>query len=215
MATTRLPLPTARTSHKAASRLPCTIKIVSAVTTGWRRQTPSCTILPGLITPSSDFFSPSFQPVPDLNIGLYPAPMLYLRSEMHNPSRPRGPSAFDALPLPEPSQSVPLAASAASPVDLRTIARFASQNLLISSQPILDQLLTPTPVIHTPLGFCVTKAPVAEPPVLNRFGGGGPRYAANPGLTPSFRRSLPETGSLFECISMALLSGSPERKSGV
>src|ERR1039458_5638108 len=108
MATTRLPLPTARTSHKAASRLPCTIKIVSAVTTGWRRQTPSCTILPGFITPSSDFFSPSFQPVPVLLIGLHPAPMLYLESEMHNPSTPRGPSDF-----------VPLAAAAGSPVDLR------------------------------------------------------------------------------------------------
>jgi hypothetical protein len=119
---------------------------------------------PNLITPSSTIFSPSFQPVPDLNTGLHPAPMLYLKSEMHNPSRRRGPSAFDALPLPEPNLSVPLAASAASPVDLPTIARFASQNLRRSAQPILDQLLTPTPVIHTPLGFCVTKAPVAEPP---------------------------------------------------
>jgi trans-aconitate methyltransferase len=36
--------------------------------------------------------------------------------------------------------------------------------------------------------------------VLNRFGGGGPRHAANPGLTPSFRRSLPETG----CLSQGL-----------
>src|ERR1019366_1113448 len=34
--------------------------------------------------------------------------------------------------------------------------------------------------------------------VLNRFGGGGPRYAANPGLTPSFRRRLPETGCLSQ-----------------
>ena len=54
--------------------------------------------------------------------------MLYLKSEMHNPSTPRGPSAFDALPLPEPNRSVPLAASAAFQVDLRTITRFASQS---------------------------------------------------------------------------------------
>ena len=39
--------------------------------------------------------------------------------------------------------------------------------------------------------------------VLNRFGGGGTRYAANPGLTPSFRRSLPETG----CLSQRLPHG--------
>src|ERR1019366_8569180 len=39
--------------------------------------------------------------------------------------------------------------------------------------------------------------------VLNRFGGGGSRYAANPGLTPSFRRSLPETG----CLSQGLPHG--------
>src|ERR1039457_3318010 len=39
--------------------------------------------------------------------------------------------------------------------------------------------------------------------VLNGFGGGGPRYAANPGLTPSFRRSLPETG----CLSQGLPYG--------
>src|SRR5665811_413585 len=38
---------------------------------------------------------------------------------------------------------------------------------------------------------------------LNRFGGGGPRHAANPGLTPSFRRSLPETG----CLSQGLPHG--------
>src|ERR1017187_5460226 len=164
MGTARLPLPTARTAQKAASRLPCTIKIVSGVTTGWRRQTPSCTILPGLITPSSNFFFPSFQPVPDLNIGLHPAPMLYLKSEMHNPSRPRGPSAFDALPLPEPNQSVPLAASAASPVDLRMIARFASQNLRRSAQPVVDQLLKPFPVMHASREFCVTKASAAGLP---------------------------------------------------
>src|ERR1019366_1772494 len=41
------------------------------------------------------------------------------------------------------------------------------------------------------------------PPVLNGFAGGGPRYAANPGLTPSFRRSLPETG----CLSQGLPYG--------
>jgi hypothetical protein len=123
---------------------------------------------PHLVTPSVTFFSPSFQPVPDLNIGLPPGPMLYLKSEMHNPSRPRGPSAYDALPLPEPNESVPLAGSAASPVDLRTITRFASQNLRRSAQPILDQLLTPTPVIHTPLGFCVTKAPFAGVPNCTR-----------------------------------------------
>ena len=39
--------------------------------------------------------------------------------------------------------------------------------------------------------------------VPNRFGGGGPQYAANPGLTPSFRRSLPETG----CLSQGLPHG--------
>src|ERR1035438_4226382 len=39
--------------------------------------------------------------------------------------------------------------------------------------------------------------------VLNGFGGGGPRYAANPGLTPSFRCSLPETG----CLSQGLPYG--------
>src|ERR1019366_6891088 len=38
---------------------------------------------------------------------------------------------------------------------------------------------------------------------LNRFGGGGSRYAANPGLTPRFRRSLPETG----CLSQGLPHG--------
>src|ERR1017187_7682377 len=52
--------------------------------------------------------------------------------------------------------------------------------------------------------------PWSECQVLNRFGGAGQKCAANLGLTPSFRRSLPETGCLFECISMALLSGSPE-----
>ena len=90
--------------------------------------------------------------------------MLYLKSEMQNPSRPRGPSAFDSLPLPEPNQSVPLAGSAASPVDHRTIARFASQNFRRSAQPTVHQLLTPTPVIHTTREFCVTKAPVAGLP---------------------------------------------------
>src|ERR1035441_10391080 len=39
--------------------------------------------------------------------------------------------------------------------------------------------------------------------VLNCFGGGGQKYAANPGLTPSFRRSLPETG----CLSQGLPHG--------
>src|ERR1019366_4887496 len=39
--------------------------------------------------------------------------------------------------------------------------------------------------------------------VLNGFGGGVPRYAASPGLTPSFRRSLPETG----CLSQGLPYG--------
>ena len=90
--------------------------------------------------------------------------MLYLKSEMHNPSKPRRPSAFDALPRPEPNLSVPLAGSAASPLNLRTIARFASQTLGRSAQPVLDQLLTPTPVMHTPRGNCVTNTPVAEPP---------------------------------------------------
>ena len=33
--------------------------------------------------------------------------------------------------------------------------------------------------------------------VLNRFGGAGQKCAANSGLTPSFRRSLPETGCLL------------------
>src|ERR1035441_6541922 len=33
--------------------------------------------------------------------------------------------------------------------------------------------------------------------------GGDPRYAANPGLTPSFRRTLPETG----CLSQGLPHG--------
>ena len=36
--------------------------------------------------------------------------------------------------------------------------------------------------------------------LLNRFGGAGQKCAANPGLTPSFRRSLPETG----CLSQGL-----------
>src|ERR1019366_4914097 len=35
------------------------------------------------------------------------------------------------------------------------------------------------------------------------LGGGPPRYAANPGLTPSFRRTLPETG----CLSQGLPRG--------
>ena len=39
--------------------------------------------------------------------------------------------------------------------------------------------------------------------VLNRFGGAGQKCAANPGLTPSFRRSLPETG----CLSQGLPRG--------
>src|ERR1039458_1835875 len=52
--------------------------------------------------------------------------------------------------------------------------------------------------------------PWSECQVLNHFGGAGQKCAANPGLTPSFLLSLPETGCLFECISMALLSGSPE-----
>jgi hypothetical protein len=39
--------------------------------------------------------------------------------------------------------------------------------------------------------------------VLNRFGGAGQKCAANPGLTPSFRRSLPETG----CLSQSLPRG--------
>src|ERR1039457_2027495 len=116
---------------------------------------------PNLIPPSSTFFSPSFQPVPDLNIGLHPAPMLYLKSAMQNPSRPRGPSALDARPLPELNESVSLAGSAASPVDLRTIARFSSQNLRRSTQPIVGQVLPPTPESHASLGVCVTKAPVA------------------------------------------------------
>jgi hypothetical protein len=115
-------------------------------------------------TPSSSFFSPSFQPVPELNIGLHPAPMLYLKSEMHNPSRPRGPSACDAPTLPEPNESVPLAGSAASPVYLPTIARFASQNFGRSAQPTVHQLLTPTPVMHTTFGFCVTNAPGRRKP---------------------------------------------------
>jgi glycerol kinase len=38
---------------------------------------------------------------------------------------------------------------------------------------------------------------------LNRFGRGGQRYAATPGQTPSFRRSLPETG----CLSQGLPCG--------
>src|ERR1035441_1718017 len=83
---------------------------------------------------------------------------------MHNPSRTRGLTAFPALPHPEPKESVPLAGSAASPVDVSTVARIASQNLRRSAQPLLDQLLTPTPVIHTTLGYCVTKVPVAELP---------------------------------------------------
>ena len=39
--------------------------------------------------------------------------------------------------------------------------------------------------------------------LLNRFGGAGQKCAANPGLTPSFRRSLPETG----CLSQGLPHG--------
>src|ERR1019366_3712663 len=39
--------------------------------------------------------------------------------------------------------------------------------------------------------------------VLNRFGGGGPKYAANPGLTPNFRSSLTEIG----CLSQGLPHG--------
>src|ERR1019366_9517049 len=39
--------------------------------------------------------------------------------------------------------------------------------------------------------------------VLNRFGGGVPKYAANPGLTANFRRSLPEIG----CLSQGLPHG--------
>jgi hypothetical protein len=40
--------------------------------------------------------------------------------------------------------------------------------------------------------------------VLNRFGGAGQKCAANPGLTPSFRRSLPETGCLSQGLSRGL-----------
>src|ERR1035438_3724905 len=39
--------------------------------------------------------------------------------------------------------------------------------------------------------------------VLNRLGRAGRKYVANPGLTPSFRRSLPETG----CLSQGLPHG--------
>src|ERR1039457_35212 len=42
--------------------------------------------------------------------------------------------------------------------------------------------------------------PWSECQVLNRCGGAGQKCAANPGLTPSFRRSLPETG----CLSQGL-----------
>src|ERR1039457_6546746 len=45
--------------------------------------------------------------------------------------------------------------------------------------------------------------PWSECQVLNLFGGAGQKYAANPGLTPSFRRSLPETG----CLSQGLPHG--------
>jgi hypothetical protein len=34
--------------------------------------------------------------------------------------------------------------------------------------------------------------------VLNRFGDAGRKCAANPGLTPSFRRSLPRRWARFE-----------------
>src|ERR1035438_10067183 len=39
--------------------------------------------------------------------------------------------------------------------------------------------------------------------MLNGFGGGGSRYAANPGLTLCFRHGLPETG----CLSQGLPYG--------
>ena len=142
-----------------------------------------------LITPASSFFSPSFQPVPDLNIGLHPAPMLYLKSEMHNPSRPRGPSAFDALPLPGPNQSVP-----------------HDRPICVTKFPAIHATHIGSGTYTLPSNTRVSrilrhKLPVAR--VLSRFGGGGQRYAANPGLTPSFRRSLPETG----CLSQGLPRG--------
>src|ERR1019366_9253585 len=54
-------------------------------------------------TPLSTFFSPLFQSFPGLNIGILPAPMLYLELEsvpMHTSPKPRGPpgpSGFDAF----------------------------------------------------------------------------------------------------------------------
>src|ERR1035437_5600733 len=48
-----------------------------------------------------------------------------------------------------------------------------------------------------------------ESRVLNRFGESWPEMRRKPGTDTNFRRSLPEIGCLFECISM-VLSGSPE-----
>src|ERR1035441_10130670 len=39
---------------------------------------------------------------------------------------------------------------------------------------------------------------------ISRHGGGGPRYAANPGLTPNFRRSLPKIGCLSQGLPRAI-----------
>src|ERR1022692_2857006 len=46
--------------------------------------------------------------------------------------------------------------------------------------------------------------------VLDRFGESWPEMLRKPGTDTNFRRSLPEFGCLFECISMVLQSGSPE-----
>src|ERR1017187_1428752 len=78
------------------------------------------------------------------------------------------------------------------------IGGFASQN---SRRPL--QLKVPTGLIYTrethmTSEFCVT-TPSRCLTVLGAVG----RYAANPGLTPSFRRSLPETG----CLSQGLPHG--------
>src|ERR1022692_4535405 len=134
---------------------------------------------------------------------------------MRAPSKSSGPSAFQAF-VPIAQRGIPFITMGAQTLGCRTsvvvrrIDPFASQNFTLSSQPQAEKGLTYTRVSHSTFRFCVTTppAPAAFPGslkvrVLNRFGGGVPRYAANPGLTPSFRRRLPETG----CLSQGLLTG--------
>src|ERR1017187_5795348 len=85
---------------------------------------------------------------------------------------------------------------------LTTVSR-ASTNVSAGTS-LLSRLSAARPVKRGLLGGADPRVR-GRPPgrrVLNRFG--------KPGTDTNFRRSLPEFGCLFECISMVLQSGSPE-----